>query len=145
MANLWYGVTQDSFVVDVRDVTSPGGIAAYLAKYLSKSFMTGRYELLEKGYKRRYQRSANWPGGEKMQFKATLEENWVAQEFHSNPIEMPGVLVDGTPAARRVGVLGRIGTEMAEKYVRRSRIRKAKSNVSSKTDDVAEDGNPKYG
>lgn len=60
MGKVWLEVTQNSFIVDVEEIYNPAGAAAYLLKYLTKSFLH-RYELEEMGFLRRYSASRNWP------------------------------------------------------------------------------------
>lgn len=74
-AKLWYEATGDSYVVDAREVMGARGAAVYLAKYLTKSAMS--FDRLEDlGFKRRWSRSRNWPGGEKLQLRQTVEGGW---------------------------------------------------------------------
>lgn len=132
MARWWLEVTQDSWVVDVRVVTGPGGAANYLGKYLGKSMADYRYRLLELGYLRRFQRSVNWPGGGQMEFEATVEEEWEEdRQWNTAKVLLPGDVVDGTATARSLDRFKRVGTEMAMKFQRRARRNKAKVRLEA--------------
>lgn len=68
-----------SFVVDVREVLGPAGAATYLARYLVEHEMV-REKMVEKGFVRRWSRSRNWPGDERLVLKGTAENAWVQVE-----------------------------------------------------------------
>lgn len=76
-AQFWYTASGDSYVVDCRDVVGAHGAAAYLAKYLTKAAMS--YDTLYAlGFRRRWSRSRNWPGGKQLQLRATVDGAWKA-------------------------------------------------------------------
>lgn len=126
MARMWWEVTGDSWVVDVREVSSPGGCAAYLGKYLGKSMADYRFRLLELGYLRRFQRSNNWPAVERMQFEATIEDLWEEdKQWHKDAVVLPGYLMDGTPEASGFNRFKRVGTAMAERSLKGAKRAKA--------------------
>lgn len=58
----WLEATGDSFIVDVKPVDSGPGAARYMAKYLTKALLAWS-SLTKLGFKRRWSRSRNWPGG----------------------------------------------------------------------------------
>jgi len=82
LAKIWYKVTGDSWVVDCREVWSPGGAGAYLFKYLDKGFVD-RESLEALGFKRRWSCSRNWPAPERMEFVVTLSKGWQNTQFVS--------------------------------------------------------------
>lgn len=63
LSRLWYGITGDSFVVDVRQILSSARAAAYTAKYVIKG-MANRAALVRLGFHRRWSCSRNWPRAE---------------------------------------------------------------------------------
>jgi len=107
-AQAWYGVTGDSFVVDVRKGYAPGRLANYLGKYLTKSYYH-REELEEMGFKRRWSCSRNWPSPDKMQTVTTENGGWDKTEIikgYGNELLRDKALEDrGAPALEQVGDL----------------------------------------
>lgn len=75
----WHSITGNSYVVDVRPVSSAKGAASYIAKYITKSITYTR-RLRELGFKRSWARSRGWPG-DKLQLAETKERGWLSQEF----------------------------------------------------------------
>lgn len=81
-SRLWEGVTNDSFVVHVSRVHSVARSATYIVKYLAKGF-SDRAALEALGYKRRWSRSRNWPGGYALRLVGTAEGAWEGMKFYS--------------------------------------------------------------
>lgn len=61
----WYEATGDSYIVDVRPITSKYGIGFYLGKYLEKGF-AHREEMVDLGFLRRWSASGGWPRAGKL-------------------------------------------------------------------------------
>lgn len=76
---LWFQVTGDSFIVDVRAVMGSEGAGNYLTKYLVKGVMN-RYVLEALGFKRRFSASRNWPRGV-VGVRGTEEGIWSGVSF----------------------------------------------------------------
>ena len=71
----WFGVTGDSFVVDVRKGYSPARLANYLGKYLVKGFYH-REDLKAMGFERRWSCARNWPKPAVLETKVQSEGGW---------------------------------------------------------------------
>lgn len=80
IGRLWEYVTETSFIVDVKMIYNPKGMAGYLGKYLVKAF-NQREDLKELGFERRYSYSQNWPTGGKLQTAGTIAKQWHAVHF----------------------------------------------------------------
>lgn len=80
IAKVWYDITGDSYIVFCEDVFSPAGAAVYLAKYLMKGFGGYRGEMEERGFKRRWSRSRNWPKAD-VSLEGTVNDRWFSTEF----------------------------------------------------------------
>lgn len=66
-----------SWVVDVRPVLGKFGAAAYLAKYLAKSYTGSQRDQLEQlGFIRRFSVSRGWPRGAEMKRRGTIDKSW---------------------------------------------------------------------
>lgn len=75
LAREWQEVTGDSYIVHAMEVTGARGAAAYLGKYLLKTFgAEGRLAAL--GMKRRWSSSRGWPGSGRLRMKVTDEKLW---------------------------------------------------------------------
>lgn len=120
LAKFWLVASGDSFVVDARTVVGANGAASYLGKYLAKGFEYWQ-ELAELGFKRRWARSRNWPGEEKMQLDYTKRGLWVSSEFVYG--DEVGAHVFERQALKDVGSpIGlRVGSEMAKRGEERMR------------------------
>lgn len=79
IGRLWFEVTGDSYVVNVKEVSSAGSVASYVAKYVAKDFLVdaGRKKL---GFARAWSRSRNWPVSN-LQLLATKEKRWFRVQF----------------------------------------------------------------
>lgn len=71
LADAWYRISGDSFVVNVSELKSRKKAARYLAQYIGKD-LVHLQGLLKSGFKRSWSRSRTWPG-EKLQLKRTAE------------------------------------------------------------------------
>ncbi len=81
LSKLWYQITGDSFIVDVRPVLWARGAASYVSKYLTKD-MYDRSELWNRGFKRRWSCSRNWPSPQAMHFAITASStDWHERQF----------------------------------------------------------------
>lgn len=81
-AQEWYKASQDSYVVDARQVLGAAGAAAYISKYLAKTLMS--YSQLHMlGFTRRWTTSRNWPRLEGLQLVKSLNDEWVRTQFTS--------------------------------------------------------------
>lgn len=110
---MWYGVTGDSFVVDVRDVYNIEGACWYLSKYLSKHmYGKKRKEIEEKGYSRRYMASGKWPRGAQMRRKGTVLKAWVDTGFSYGPPN-----VELAEWSKDQPLMGQMGTDMAKELL----------------------------
>lgn len=88
----WYGVTGDSYVVDVSRVKSHNRTASYIAKYLAKG-QAGFQVLKDLGFGRRWSRSNSWPSGQ-LRLAATAREEWVHQGFYGGNSKRLAALAD---------------------------------------------------
>ncbi len=80
IARHWYAVTGDSYVVHATPVLGPRGAAAYMAKYLAKTFGNeGRLKSL--GMARRWSSSRGWPGAGRQRLAPTVHEGWYERVF----------------------------------------------------------------
>lgn len=75
LARAWYEVTGDSYVVDCQVVRTANGICNYVIKYMDKTF-ANREAIEERGIKRRWSASRNWPRCEPLRLKGTEVEAW---------------------------------------------------------------------
>ena len=81
LCRAWYTITGDSYVVDVTKVYSHG-VAGYLVKYLAKAMQGGDREILyNRGIKRLWSCSRNWPRDTQMQRRGTVDKAWVRHSF----------------------------------------------------------------
>lgn len=75
----WWRITGDSFVIDCRPVVSGTSDAAYLGKYLAKSYLH-KDGLAALGFQRTWSRSRSW-GVDRLRFRETEEKEWRKTEF----------------------------------------------------------------
>lgn len=76
----WYEQT-GAYIIDCRPVYNPKGLANYLGKYLTKSFLI-RGAMEDAGFLRRYSTSRNWPGGSRLRLAGTNADIWEKTLFH---------------------------------------------------------------
>ena len=76
LAQIWYDITGDSFVVDCQRVRSVAGTAGYVQKYMSKSFDGERRAMQDLGFGRRWSASRNWPRCAPIKLQGTEWEAW---------------------------------------------------------------------
>ena len=82
----WYAVTGDSYIVHAIPVLGAKGGAAYMAKYVSKTFgMEGRLKAL--GMARRWSSSRGWPGSGRMRLAPSAEGGWYERVFSYGTLE----------------------------------------------------------
>lgn len=74
LVKVWESIT-GSFVIDVRKVYASSGLANYLGKYLTKQFYNWD-QLEERGFKRRWSRSKNWPSPGPLRLLGTVLGVW---------------------------------------------------------------------
>jgi len=107
MGRAWYGATGDSFFVGIKLVYNAYGAAAYITKYLTKTFVgSKREELEEKGFLRRISYSRNWPRGGHMKRRGTINNEWRSVGFEPGGGSKWRLLKEMTsklPEAERVG------------------------------------------
>ncbi len=60
LSRLWYGITGDSWITDVRPIASSEKAGSYVASYIKKGMRTWS-QLEALGFKRRYSKSSDWP------------------------------------------------------------------------------------
>lgn len=75
----WFKLTT-AYVVDAKRIYNPEGAARYLAKYLVKGFLD-RENLSELGFGRRYSMSRNWPRGESLRLRGSVDGSWESTEI----------------------------------------------------------------
>ena len=81
MAKVWHSITNDSYVVDAREVAGAKGAAKYLTKYLTK--VQQHYQvLLDLGFSRRWACSRNWPREPEERLVVTSFKAWDKVSFH---------------------------------------------------------------
>ncbi len=87
VCRLWYEVTGDSYVVDVRPIIGDAkGVSLYLAKYLMKGALGEQRQLLESiGFSRRWSRTRGFPWPE-VRLRGSVEDSMVSFEFISTRI-----------------------------------------------------------
>lgn len=78
LGKLWLWATEDSFQVDVKLIDNPAGAGAYMSKYLDKDFYGDN--LLDAGFRMRYNFSRSWPKLERLHLRGTDEMAWVKVE-----------------------------------------------------------------
>lgn len=124
IARLWYASSRDSYVVDTRDILGPESAARYMGKYLTKEALS--FERLERlGFVRRWSRSNNWSGGDKMQLRNTVDKRWIRvswQEAGSDYARWRSLKDENNPLLERVGT--DLLKERAAKLDRRMKLRK---------------------
>ncbi len=85
IARHWYAVTGDSYIIHTTPVLGAGGAAAYMAKYLSKTFGNeGRLKAL--GMRRRWSSARGWPGAGRQRLSPTVHEGWYERIFSYNRV-----------------------------------------------------------
>lgn len=110
MVRIWYGITGDSYVVDVTKVYSDG-IVNYLTKYLAKSMRGGDRDILKaRGMGRLWSTSRNWTRGSQMQRRGTVEGAWVSTGFAYGKDRFSEQLVK---RSSKHWALEQVGTDMA--------------------------------
>ncbi len=108
---LWYGITGDSYIVDVRRTYEPARLANYLGKYLAKTFVE-REHMEKQGWKRRYSSSRNWPKPEPLRLRGTEMDRWQHMERSAERLFTQGrQLLESSQGAY---LMERVGTELVE-------------------------------
>lgn len=75
----WFAATGDSWVVKVKEVSSAGWAASYLAKYFAKDFLYQK-DRLALGFHRAWSRSRSWPVDD-LELLATKKKEWVRTAY----------------------------------------------------------------
>lgn len=120
----WFEET-GAYVVDVEEVYSAPGAARYLAKYLVKGFVD-RTRLLDLGYHRRYSMARNWPRGEALRLRGTVDGVWESVEiiprwFQQEKMQNAVKLGEGASVLESVG--DDVTLAMAARVRRRTKLR----------------------
>ena len=124
LSAVWYNVTGDSWIVDVRKVGSREGAAWYLCKYLGKTlYGEGREAIAEVGYSRRYMASGNWPRGSQMRRRGTVEKKWVRTSWARGE----GVMQHTLDKSRHHSLMEQMGTDLAKDF----KLEKARKRLAS--------------
>lgn len=132
---VWYAVTGDSWVVDVREVYGPKGAASYLCKYVRKGMYGAEREAVEaKGYKRRYMATRGWPRGAQMQRYGTVAKVWKRVQFEKGHVEQARV-----DASNSHPFMRQVGTDMAKWLIRRRKVT-AVANLHAKMERASAGG-----
>jgi len=123
--DLWYNITGDSYITDVRETYEAKRLANYLGKYLAKGFET-RERLEELGFLRRYSSSRGWPKPEPLRLRGTVMDRWLRLERSNERLGDQGrALMESSQGAY---LMERVGTDLAEelygKQVAASELRK---------------------
>lgn len=108
----WFDRT-GAFVVDVRRVYSPRGVAAYLGKYLIKGFLH-RERLVSLGFVRRWSCSRNWPREERLQLAGTVSGLWEGIEIVPRYFRREEML-ERVARDKKAAAVQRVGSDLGEK------------------------------
>ena len=85
IARMWYEVTGDSFIVDVRAIYGAEGAASYLGDYVGKAMQ--EFDVLKQlGFSRRYSRSRNFPAGRRVRLVGTEYKLWKQHYYEPNAV-----------------------------------------------------------
>ncbi len=132
---VWYAVTGDSWIVDVREVYGPKGAAIYLCKYVRKGMYGREREAIEaKGYKRRYMATRGWPRGAQMKRYGTVAKVWQRVQFEKGHVDQTRVDETGKHPFMR-----QVGTDMAKYLIRRRKVI-ASANLHAKMERASAGG-----
>ena len=115
VAKNWYDATGDSYIIDVKPVLGARGAARYLTKYLGKAMMY-RQSLWDRGFKRFWSTSRNWPRLDKMQLRRTLDDEWKGIEFQYAGIAGHEAFRDAAQADIDSPLAARVGSPLAQFY-----------------------------
>lgn len=108
LARPWFQVTGDSYIVHTVRVLWSAGAAAYMAKYLDKSFgMEGRLRAI--GMSRRWSSSRGWPGSGRLRLKQTVTGGWSRREYY------PKAHLQEGEAKGEGSIMERVGPELLMK------------------------------
>ena len=108
MGAMWYEITGDSWIVDVRVASVGPGAGGYLAKYLIKGNKQ-RSQLEAMGFIRRYTRSRGFPAGLQMRRRGTVEKAWARTGFAYGK-----KFLKAEEEARTNPLFEQVGTDMAK-------------------------------
>lgn len=122
---MWYGITGDSYIVDVRRTYEAEKLGNYLSKYLVKG-MRQREEMEALGFLRRYSSSRNWPKPEMLRLRGTVMDRWLRLERSAERLGDEGrKLLESSKVAY---LMERVGDDLVEllygKAMKRTEIRK---------------------
>lgn len=106
VVHVWENIT-GSFVVDVRTIYNAAGLANYLGKYLTKQFYNWD-SLQDRGFKRRWSRSKNWPSPRPLRLLGTELGVWrsivvVEHWYRTEEMEQIVEASKGDPLMEQVG------------------------------------------
>ena len=118
-ARAWYSVTGDSYIVHTRPVVGHEKAAAYMAKYVSKTFgEEGRMAAL--GMKRRWSSSRGWPGSGKLRLQVTEDEDWKERYFRYGRVACE---------TEDAGTFTRVGDDATREYFEKASSKRPKQDV----------------
>ncbi len=84
----WAIVTQDSWVIKIKEIYDNEGASWYLCKYLQKDMYGPNRTLLDSlGFVRRYYRTRNWASDIQMRRRGSLEKRWQRVSWVKGPPE----------------------------------------------------------
>lgn len=122
LRNTWFSITGDSWIVDVTAIYSNAGAAWYLCKYLRKGMYGKVREGLDRlGFARRYAASQNWPRGDKMERRGTVEKRWKGNRFEYGAMKANDVM---DAYVRAHPLMEQMGTDMAAQMKRQKKGKK---------------------
>ncbi len=82
----WFAVTNDTWVVHIKEIYDIEGASWYLCKYLQKGMYGPERAALELlGFTRRYFRSRNWADNIQMRRRGSLEKKWQRVSWVKGP------------------------------------------------------------
>ncbi len=111
VSRTWYNIT-GAYVADVQPVWNAHGIGNYMAKYFTKGFMA-REAMEQKGFKRRYSSSRNWPKPRRLQTQGTADGAWLATRLYDKRHMDVAYLNDRCKVDRKANRLRPVGDDLA--------------------------------
>ncbi len=103
LSRIWYGITGDSWITDVRQISTSQKAGQYVATYIKKG-MVAWSKLEALGFKRRYSRSRDWPvSGIWLRGK---ELPWAVSGFEYGPVGQYEYLIAASQESKWMEVRG---------------------------------------
>ncbi len=103
LSRVWYRITGDSWITDVREISTAAKAGSYVASYIKKG-MVAWSKLEALGFKRRYSRSCDWPVSGIWMRGSELP--WAVSGFEYGPPGQYEYLVAATQESKWVEVRG---------------------------------------